>query len=203
VKLLTWWKSMVDRLGAQAGQRHQERRLAFVAGKDAITLESTGSLGDFTKAGFQVGTGFYPKINASDAGGRSSAARRCGSSARQGRRTQAGVLGVREVLGEQGLAGHLAHLHRLLPVNKGALDTDVDKQWVASKPQFQTAITQLQNTKLSTATQGCLFGVMPRCARPPRTPCRPPCSRQGPQAGPHRRRRVPHPAIKDYNDSVK
>jgi len=55
-------------LGAQAGQRHQNGDSAFVAGKDAITLESTGSLGDFTRR-LPGRHGFYPKINASDAGG--------------------------------------------------------------------------------------------------------------------------------------
>jgi len=36
------------------------------------------------------------------------------------------------------------------PVNKGALDTDVDKQWVASKPSSRPPSRSCRNTKLST-----------------------------------------------------
>ena len=37
----------------------------------------------------------------------------------------------------------------------------MDKQWVSQKPQFATAIHQLQDTKLTHATQGCSAGEMP------------------------------------------
>ena len=37
----------------------------------------------------------------------------------------------------------------------------MDKQWVSQKPQFATAIHQLQDTKLTHATQGRPAGEMP------------------------------------------
>ena len=47
------------------------------------------------------------------------------------------------------------------PISKAALDDPADKQWVSQKPQFATAIKQLQGTKLTHATQGCSVGEMP------------------------------------------
>lgn len=47
------------------------------------------------------------------------------------------------------------------PISKAALTDPADQQWVSEKPQFDTAIKQLQATQLTFATQGCSVGVMP------------------------------------------
>jgi sn-glycerol 3-phosphate transport system substrate-binding protein len=47
-------------------------------------------------------------------------------------------------------------------VSKAALNDPSDKAWVAQKPQFQTAIDELQASPSSVATQGCLLGSLPQ-----------------------------------------
>jgi sn-glycerol 3-phosphate transport system substrate-binding protein len=48
------------------------------------------------------------------------------------------------------------------PISKSALSDPTDQRWVAQRPQFVTAINQLQQPKLTTATQGCSVGVLPQ-----------------------------------------
>ncbi len=206
VKLLTWWKSMVDQgLALKLDSDTKNGDSAFVAGKDAITLESTGSLGDFTKAGFQVGTGFYPKINAFDTGGPiiGGASLWIVGKGKDDAHKRASWEFVKFLETKDSQATwHTSTGY--FPVSKAALDTDVDKAWVASKPQFQTAITQLQSTKLTTATQGCLFGVMPQVRKAAENAMQAAVlqGKDPKQALTDAANSLSQP-IKDYNDSVK
>lgn len=206
VKLLDWWKSMVGQgLALKLDSDTKNGDTAFVSGKDAITLESTGSLGDFTKAGFQVGTGFYPKINASDAGGPiiGGASLWIVGKGKDAAHKRASWEFVKFLESKDSQATwHTSTGY--FPVSKAALDTSVDKQWVASKPQFETAITQLNNTKLTTATQGCLFGVMPQVRKAAESAMQAAVlqGKDSKQALTDAAASLAQP-IKDYNDSVK
>ena len=48
------------------------------------------------------------------------------------------------------------------PVNKAGYDDQLDKDWRAKYPQFQTAIDQLHNSPNIRQTQGAFTGVMPQ-----------------------------------------
>ena len=167
-KLLQWWQQMVDQgLAEKLDSNTTNGDNAFGSGTVAMSLESTGSLGGFVQSAaqakhpFTVGTGFFPKVSASDAGGpiiggASLWTVNTGNSAKERASWE-----LVKFLADQKtqVAWHTATGY--FPISKGALDDPADKAWVARKPQFQTAITQLQNTKLSYATQGCSVGVMP------------------------------------------
>src|SRR5699024_7982299 len=51
------------------------------------------------------------------------------------------------------------------PVSKAALEEPEDVQWREEFPQFDVAVQQLNDTKLSVPTQGCAAGVMPQARK--------------------------------------
>jgi sn-glycerol 3-phosphate transport system substrate-binding protein len=165
VELLRWWQGMVnDGLALKLDSNTDNGDNAFTSGTVAITLESTGSLGGFVKsASFPIGTGFYPKIRATDTGGP--------------------IIGGASlwVVGQGKDPVHLRAAWELVkflaskpsqvtwhtstgyfPISKSALDDPADQRWVAQRPQFSTAINQLRQTALTPATQGCSVGVLPQ-----------------------------------------
>ncbi|MDQ1739170.1 MAG: sn-glycerol 3-phosphate transport system substrate-binding protein, partial [Pseudonocardiales bacterium] len=73
VKVLSWWKGMVDDgLATNTGRKTDDAQAAFKSGTVAMHLESTGALGGYVTAAagkFEVATAPFPKIQASDTGG--------------------------------------------------------------------------------------------------------------------------------------
>lgn len=167
VKLMQWWTQMVNQgLALKLDSNTENGDNAFTAGKVAMTLESTGSLGGFLKATtgkFDVGTGFYPKVNTTDTGGPiiGGASLWIVGKEKKPETMRASWEFVKYLASTDSQATwHTSTGY--FPISKAALDTNVDKQWVAQRPQFKTAISQLQGTKLTTATQGCNLGTMPQ-----------------------------------------
>ena len=167
VKLLKWWQDMVNQgLAMKLDSDTKKGDNAFSTGQVAISLESTGSLGDFLKASngkFEIGTGNYPKIDAGDTGGPiiGGASLWIVGKDKDDAHKRAAWEFVKFLASKDSQAQwHTSTGY--FPISKGALDTDVDKQWVSQRPQFSTAIKQLEGTKLTKATQGCLLGVMPQ-----------------------------------------
>lgn len=167
IKLFQWWQQMVDQgLAEKLDSNTDNGDNAFSSGTVAMTLESTGSLGSFTKGAaqaknpFTVGTGFFPKINASDPGGPIIGGASLWIMNKDAAHERAAWELVKFLASKTSqVTWHTSTGY--FPISKGALDDPADQAWVAQKPQFQTAITQLQNTKLDYATQGCSVGEMP------------------------------------------
>jgi sn-glycerol 3-phosphate transport system substrate-binding protein len=168
IKLLQWWQKMVkDGLAMKLDSNTDNGDNAFSSGTVAIGLESTGSLGQFVQGAaaaknpFTVATGYYPKVNASDTGGpiiggASLWAMHKDDAAKE----RAAWELVKFLAGKQSqVAWHTSTGY--FPISKAALDDPADQQWVKQKPQFATAIKQLEQTKLTYATQGCSVGEMP------------------------------------------
>jgi sn-glycerol 3-phosphate transport system substrate-binding protein len=126
VKVLSWWKSMVDD--------------GLATGTVAMHLESTGALGGYVKAAagkFEVATAPFPKIQASDTGGpiiggASLWIGREGHSAAEQRASWE----FGKFLLEPANAAFWHTQTGYFPITKAALNEDVDKKWVAEKPQF-------------------------------------------------------------------
>jgi sn-glycerol 3-phosphate transport system substrate-binding protein len=167
VSLLDWWARMVkDGLAVNTGRVTTDAQNAFTSGKVAITLESTGTLRSFTEATrgkFALGTGFFPKVRASDPGGPIIGG------------ASLWIDGVGHSPAETRAAWELVkflaspdsqtfwHTHTgYFPISKGALSEPADVAWRRQYPQFDTAVRQLARTRLTKATQGCLLGVMPQ-----------------------------------------
>jgi sn-glycerol 3-phosphate transport system substrate-binding protein len=165
VELLSWWQKMVnDGLALKLDSNTDNGDNAFTSGTVAITLESTGSLGGFVKAArFPIGTGFYPKIRPADAGGPIIG----GASlwvVGQGKDAahQRASWELVKFLGDKQSQVTWHTSTGYFPISKGALTDPADQQWVAQRPQFVTAVDQLRQTPLTTATQGCSVGVLPQ-----------------------------------------
>lgn len=167
-KLVRWWQQMTTQgLAMKLDSNTDNGDNAFSSGTVAIALESTGSLGSFTKGAaaaknpFTVSTGYYPKVDAADTGGpiiggASLWTINSGDAARE----RASWELVKFLATKQSqVTWHTSTGY--FPISKAALDDPADQQWVAQKPQFATAIKQLQATKLTPATQGCSVGEMP------------------------------------------
>ncbi|WP_170208724.1 ABC transporter substrate-binding protein [Micromonospora pisi] len=170
VKLLQWWKKMVDEgLAPKLDSNTTTADNTFTSGKVAMTLESTGSVSGFlksTEGKFEIATGNYPKINATDNGGPiiGGASLWVVGKDKDDAHKRASWEFV-NFLSDKDSQATWHTTTGYFPISKGALETDLDKQWVAARPQFQTAITQLQNTEVTKATQGCLLGAMPQARK--------------------------------------
>ncbi|KAA2253578.1 ABC transporter substrate-binding protein [Solihabitans fulvus] len=170
IKLFQWWQDLVKQgVAMPLDSDTKNGDTAFSSGKVAISLESTGSLGGFLKASagaFEIGTGYYPKIDSSDTGGPIIGGASLWVVGKD--KDDAHKRASWEFLKFLSDKDSQATWHTstgYFPISKSALETDVDKQWVAQKPQFATAIKQLGDTKLTKATQGCLLGVMPQARK--------------------------------------
>ena len=167
VALLQWWQGMVrDGLAMKLDSNTDNGDNAFTSGVAAMSLESTGSLGGFIKGAagrFEVGTGPYPKVDATGPGGPITGGASLwivgkGKTPAQERASWEFTKFLASAPSQ--VAWHTATGY--FPISKTALANPADQAWVAQRPQFATAITQLQQTPLTTATQGCSVGVMPQ-----------------------------------------
>lgn len=167
VKVLTWWKGMVDDgLATNTGRKTDDAQAAFKSGTVAMHLESTGALGGYIKAAagkFEVATAPFPKIEASDTGGPIIGGASLwvdgpGHSAAEQRASW--EFGKFLMQPENSAFWHTKTGY--FPVSKAALNEDIDKTWVAQKPQFKTAIDELAASPSGVPTQGCLLGTLPQ-----------------------------------------
>jgi sn-glycerol 3-phosphate transport system substrate-binding protein len=169
VALLSWWQKMTQEgLAEKLDTDTTVGDNAFTSGTVAMLPESTGSLGGFNQAAakaknpFTVGTGYFPKIAATDnggpiIGGASLWVINSGNAARE--RASWDLEKFLDSKQSQ-VAWHTTTGY--FPVSKQALNDPTDKAWVAKNPQFGTAVQQLEHTPLNYATQGCSVGEMPQ-----------------------------------------
>lgn len=170
VKLVTWWQGMIkDGLAVNTGRDTKAAQTAFTSQQVAIHIESTGSLGSYTKAaaagGFELGVANYPKLKAGDGGpiigGASLWINGVGHADAQ---KEASWEFVKFLADKKSQATwHTGTGY--FPISKGALDEPVDKAYRDKNPLFNVAVKQLQDTPLNTATQGCALGVMPQARK--------------------------------------
>lgn len=151
IKLLQWWQQMTNQgLAEKLDSNTDNGANAFSSGTVAIGLESTGSLGSFTKGAasaknpFTVATGFFPKINASDAGGpiiggASLWAVNTGNAAKERAAWE-----LTQFLASKTSQVTWYTSTGYFPISKAALTDPADQQWVQSKPQFDHRADQRQ-----------------------------------------------------------
>lgn len=170
VEFLTWWKKLVDDgIAGNTGRAPADAQDAFKSGTIGITLESTGALGGMKEAAdeqdFELGVGFYPRIEKSAFGPVIGGA-------------SLYVVGEKHSDAEKEAAwkfvqfcnepANQATWHTgtgYFPVSKKALDEPEDTKWRKDFPQFDVAIQQLDETELSTPTQGGTAGIMPQARK--------------------------------------
>jgi sn-glycerol 3-phosphate transport system substrate-binding protein len=165
--VVNWWKKMYDEgVEGNYGRNTTDTRNAFVAGKTAMIVESTAtlrSLLDATKGKFELGTGFYPRPN-EDAytkyGTIIGGASLWILNARPAAEQECGWQLVKFLASPKEQA--FWHTQSgYYPISKSGYNEQVDKDWRAKYPQFQTAIDQLHMAPNTRVTQGGLIGVFP------------------------------------------
>ena len=162
--LFNMWKKISENKYTQYIERGGtgQARAAFAAGKTAIFLASTANLaGVLTNVGdsFEVGTAFFPYVNAEDKGGVS---------------TGGGTLWMVDSGDEAKMDASWEFIQYMInpenqavwnartgyfPINMKAHDTDTFKENIAKFPQFQTALDQLHAS--SPEYVGSLLSVFP------------------------------------------
>jgi sn-glycerol 3-phosphate transport system substrate-binding protein len=168
IKLLTWWQKMANEgLAMKLDSNTDNGDAAFASGTVAMALESTGSLGDFVKGAasakhpFSVAVGDFPKVEASDNGGPIIGGASLWVVHKNDPAKERAAWELTKFLaGKQSqVTWHTSTGY--FPISKAALNDPADQKWVKQKPQFATAVKELEHTKLSYATQGCSVGEMP------------------------------------------
>lgn len=165
VKTLTWWKDLIDTKAANnLGRKTDDSKKAFSAGQVGMILDSTAALkGLVDSAGdkFEVGTGFLPKpADAKEGGVIVGGASLWMMNNRSDDEQKAAWEFIKFLTSPQEQA--YWHINTgYFPITTKAYDEDSVKENLKKFPQFQTAIDQLHQTKLNTATQGAVMGVFP------------------------------------------
>lgn len=165
VQTLTWWKNMVDSKAMNnLGRKTDDSKKAFSAGQVGMILDSTAALKglvDSSKGKFEVGTGFLPKpANAKDGGVVVGGASLWIMNDREDDEQKATWDFIKFLTSPKEQA--YWHINTgYFPITKKAYDEQSVKDNMKNFPQFQTAVDQLHQTKLNTATQGAVMGVFP------------------------------------------
>jgi len=89
------------------------------------------------------------------------------------------------------------------PISKGALNEPEDVEYRKANPLFDVAVKQLEGTKLTKATQGCLLGVMPQARKASEDGLESALNGTDPQQAMTKAAESLTSQIKTYNDSVK
>jgi sn-glycerol 3-phosphate transport system substrate-binding protein len=167
VKVLSWWKSMIDEgTMANYGRVTTDTRNAFNAGQVAMIIESTAALRgmmDASQGKFELGTAYLPRP--SESAFRASGTIIGGASLWILKdRPTAEQQGAWEFIKYVAAAPQQAYWHTMsgyYPIRKSGYSEPLDKEWRAKYPPFQTAIEQLHMAPVNRITSGGLIGVFP------------------------------------------
>jgi sn-glycerol 3-phosphate transport system substrate-binding protein len=165
VKVLTWWKDLIDTKAANnLGRKTDDSKKAFSAGQVGMILDSTAALKglvDSASGKFEVGTGFLPKPADAKEGGVIVGGASLWVMNNRPDDEQKSTWDFIKFLTSPKEQAYWHVNTGYFPITKKAYDEDVVKENLKKFPQFQTAIDQLHQTKLNTATQGAVMGVFP------------------------------------------
>ncbi len=161
--ILNVWKKLIDDgTITYLNKGNNDAKAAFIGGQIAMTLESTAALKSLLSNvgdSFEIGTGFFPNINAGDVGGVSIGggslwALASGDEAKQ----NAAWEFTQFMIAPEQQAFWNAQTG-YFPITVATHDLDAFKENMAKYPQFGTAIEQLHSTAPQYA--GALLSVFP------------------------------------------
>lgn len=161
--ILGVWKKMFDEgVFEYLGQGNDNAKQAFISGSIAITLESTAALKSLLQNvgdSFELGTGFFPSINADDKGGVSIGGGSLWALATDDEAKEAATWEFIKFMISPETQAYWNAQTGYFPVTVATHDLDAFKENVKAFPQFQTAIDQLHSTAPEYA--GALLSVFP------------------------------------------
>ena len=161
--ILNVWKKLIDDgTITYLNKGNNDAKAAFIGGQIAMTLESTAALKSLLSNvgdSFEIGTGYFPNINAGDVGGVSIGggslwALASGNDAKQ----NASWEFIQYMIAPEQQAFWNAQTG-YFPITVATHDLDAFKENMAKYPQFGTAIEQLHSTAPQYA--GALLSVFP------------------------------------------
>lgn len=163
VNTLTAWKNLYDKGYAPIVGRGGDAGLAdFSSGKSAMTLASTASLKQILEdvnGKFEVGTAYFPKINADDQGGVSIGGGSLWALNNEDEGKKAATWEFVKFLVSSESQAYWNVKTGYFPVTTDAHDEPVFKENLEKYPQFGTAIDQLHDSTPKSA--GALLSVFP------------------------------------------
>ncbi len=161
-KILSWWQGMVKAgTAGNIGRKTADTQKAFIGGQTAMTIDSTGVLGDIvTGVGgkFEVGTAFLPRPEGAKGGVIIGGGSLWMLSGHPDAEEKAAWTFIKFMTD----AKQQAYWHintGYFPVTLKAYDEADLKAHHAKYPQFKVAVDQLHSTPITKATQGALLGV--------------------------------------------
>jgi len=165
VKTLTWLKDLVDsKVALNLGRKTSDTKAAFVGGQIAMTIDSTASLRGIVDAvggKFEVGTAFLPKPSDAKDGGVIVGGASNYIINNHPEEEQKAAWEFIKFLAQPEQQAFWNVNTGYFPITKAAYEQQLIKENMQKFPQFQTAVDQLHNTKLNSATKGALMGVFP------------------------------------------
>lgn len=170
VTFVDWWKDLVATgVAGNTGRATADAQNAFKTGTIGMTMESTGALRGMQQAadeqGFELGVGFYPRIEDNDSGPIIGGASLWISDEGHSDEEKEASWQFMQFLAEPGTQATWHTGTGYFPISRGALDEPKDVAWREQYPQFDVAVQQLAATKLTSATQGCSAGSMPQARK--------------------------------------
>lgn len=165
-----WWKDLVESgVAGNTGRATADAQNAFKTGTIGMTLESTGALSGMLAAAeeqdFELGVGYYPRIEENEFGPIIGGASIWISDEGHSDAEKEASWQFVKFLAQPDSQATWHTGTGYFPISLSALDEPEDVKWREEHPQFDVAVQQLADTELTPVTQGCLAGSMPQARK--------------------------------------
>jgi sn-glycerol 3-phosphate transport system substrate-binding protein len=165
LKIVNWWKSLYDAgVDLNLGPVTSQTQNAFLAGKCAMIIDSSGVYGNLVKGAkgkFEVGIGPLPRP-AGATGGTIIGGGSLWITKDQPKAQQDAAWEFVKFAASPQEQVYWTETTGYFPITKAVYDDPGFKDWLKQYPDFQVAVDQLHSSKLTYATQGGLMGVFPQ-----------------------------------------
>lgn len=161
LKIFETWKNLLDSgYAANYGSTTADTQTAFFAGQAAIIVESTAILRNaVNSSAFEVGTGYFPKIEDSADGGVIIGGASLWMMDNKDDAKKDAAWKFIEFTTTPEVQATWSMSTGYFAINPAAYETEEMKAFIAENPNFMTAINQLNDTPVNGYTAGVLSGV--------------------------------------------
>lgn len=161
LKIFETWKKLLDSgYAANYGSTTADTQTAFFAGQSAIIVESTAILKNATNSSdFEIGTGYFPKIEDSAEGGVIIGGASLWMMDNKDDAKKDAAWKFIEFTTTPEVQATWSMSTGYFAINPAAYDTPDMKAFIEENPNFLTAINQLKDTPVNGYTAGVLSGV--------------------------------------------
>jgi sn-glycerol 3-phosphate transport system substrate-binding protein len=163
VKIAEMWKKVNDQESTlNLGRKTDDTKAAFIAGKIAMTIDSTAALRNIVNSvgdRFEVGLAYLPAVDPAKDGGVSIGGGSLWVMDKKDKERQKAAFEFIKFMAAPEQQAFLSEHTGYFAITKDAYEVDSMKKYLEQYPQYQVAIDQLHNSP-ETAT-GAVLGVFP------------------------------------------